>query len=166
MRRARPLPGSCSFWLGSARGRGLGRGHEAQLLEHGHIVLHRPVLDDLAILDPGYMDRLPCRGLTAWGHPEKLALHRASGGGVRHRLVALCDLKVDRDVEIWKCASQRLDQSLQAFLSGRYARWQGAVVDGVIRDQLVDDLELALVECFQWDARGERLVLLRHAGPP
>src|SRR2546428_2227564 len=160
--RARRLPGSSSIRLWSARGRGFRRGYEAQLLEHAELVLNLPVLDDLPVFDPGDMDRLPCRGLTAWRHPGKFALHRAGGCRTRHHQVTLGDLKIDRDLEIWKSASQRLNQKLETFLSGRHAWRQSGVVDGVIGDHLVDDLELALVESFQRDTRGYCLVLLRH----
>src|SRR6202171_1753674 len=74
--RARRVPGSSCSCLLSACGRGR-RGHEAQLLEHAHLVLHRPMLDDLAVLDPADMDGLPFRGLAARRHPGKFALHRA-----------------------------------------------------------------------------------------
>src|ERR1700737_5238903 len=144
--RARRRPGSSSIRLWSARGRGFRRGYEAQLLQHAELVLHLPVLDDLAVFDPSDVDRLPGRGLAAWRHPGKFALHRTGRRGLLYHQVTFGDLKTDLDLEIWKSASQRLDQELDTFLSGGHAWRQLAVVDGVIRDQLVDDLELALVE--------------------
>src|SRR3989440_4622502 len=156
MERKEPgqVPGSSSIRLRSARGRGFRRRYEAQLLEHAELVLHLPVLDDLAVLDPGDVDRLPGRGLTTRRHPSKFTLHRAGGGGTCHHQVTFGDLKIDRDLEIRKGASQRLDQELETLFSGWHPWRQLTVVDGVIRDHLIDDLELALVEGFQRDPRG------------
>src|SRR4029077_2925128 len=152
--RARRLPGSCSIRPRSARGSSLRRGDEAQLLEHAELVLYHPVLDDLAVFEPRDVDRLPCRSLPAWGHPGKCALHRAGGRGTLHHQVTFGNLKIDRDLQVWKSASERLDQLLDTFLSGGHAWLQLAVVDNVIGDHLIDDLEFALVEGFQRDARG------------
>src|SRR5207253_1993693 len=113
-----------------------------------------PVLDDLAVFDPGDVDRLPCRGLTARRHPGKGALHRASGRGMLYHQVTFGNLKIDLDLEVWKSAPERLDQRLDTFLACGHAWRQLAVVDRVIRDHLIDNLELALVESFQRDTRG------------
>ena len=77
------------------------------------------------------------------------------GGSPTHHaqnIFTFSDLKIDLDLEIWKSAPEGLDQKLETFLSGRHARRHRGVLHGVVRDHLVDDLELALVESFQRDA--------------
>src|SRR6266436_6157852 len=88
-----------------ARGRCLRRRAEAQLLQHAELVLHRPVLDDLAVFDPGDVDGLPCRLLAARRHSGKFALHRAGGRSTLHHQVAFGDLKINGDLVIWKGAT-------------------------------------------------------------
>src|SRR5205807_435737 len=107
-------------------------------------------------------------GVLAGGRDaHQLTAVGAGRGPAGDDLVSLCDLIVDRDLDVGKRPPVDLDELRQAFGPDELSTRYGGVVKGRIGgDQLIDDREVALVPDFLKRPARKRLVLIGHGSTP
>ncbi len=93
----------------------------------------------------------------------KLALMRATADPARGDPVAFRHLVFNRDLNVWKSASEHFVELFRAFRAVNVAGW--GVADVIVRHNLVDEGQIALTLNLFKDLACDLLVLLRHKNP-
>src|SRR5438067_165572 len=126
-------------------------------------VVAGPRLDYLAGLIKVDVDAGDGRVLSGGRNAHQLTVVGAGCGPAGDDLVALCDLIVDRDVDVGEGPPVDLNELRQAFRPGELAtRYRGVVEGRIGGDQFVDYREVALVPDFLKRPAHKRLVLIGH----
>ena len=148
-----------SFGVRCQRQRRSGRPwHRAELPHHPELIELVPVLDDPAVADTEDVDLGDRVALPARRQPHELAGLGRTGGEPGDDLIALRDQVVDRERRIGQALRDAFHGPLQvaSAVSGRWPR----VRHKVLRDELVDGPEIALLEHVCHKSSNDRLVLV------
>ena len=116
----------------------------AQLLHQPQRIPVEPTLLNPAVADTVDADGGHCDEFAGRGEAGKLALLLAADRDTGHNLVVFRHLVFNRELEFGKGAVQVSHKCLEPLASRRFT-WQWIVVDIVSGDNLVGDMQIALV---------------------